>query len=118
MADGGKMGWMEYLRFVTPLGILVLSFYSTMTFNSIDAVKKDLKEVSTEVLHHLTNSDIHIPRLTVVSRDEFLIYQSMRDKQMDQIKDSMTRIEAGLERHREESERSYERKNSGPDRTV
>lgn len=109
MGQGGKMGWMEYLRFVTPLGILVLGFYSNMTFNSIDAVKKDLKEVSAEVLHHLTNSDIHIPRLTVVSRDEFLIYQSMRDKQMDGIRDSMGRIETILEDHRKETERQRDR---------
>jgi hypothetical protein len=45
-----------------------------------------IKDVGDKVFLHLTNSEIHIPRATVVSKDEFIIYQTMRDKQMDDLK--------------------------------
>lgn len=52
-----------------------------------------MNSIGDRVSRHLENAQIHIPRETVVSRDEFLIYQTMRDRQVSDIKNAMCRIE-------------------------
>ena len=53
--------------------------------NQIQDLRITTKDMSTQIVTHLCNNGIHIPRETVVSKDEFMIYQMMRDKQMNEI---------------------------------
>ena len=93
MSDNNKCNpLLEYLRLLTPLGILILGFY-------INSVKSDIKEIDSKIFKHLTNDELHAPRSLVVTKPEFLIYQDMRDKQMTDIKKSVDKIEYLVERH-------------------
>lgn len=58
-----------------------------------------LSNMDNKLFVHLTNSNLHIPRETVVSKDEFTIYQLMRDRQVAGIKESIDRIELLLKEH-------------------
>jgi hypothetical protein len=87
-------GWMEYFRLVTPFMTLVLLFYA-------NGVRSDINEMKSELFHHLTNAEIHIPRASVVSMPEFTIYQTMRDRQMTDLSCSLARIEAKIDKHME-----------------
>jgi hypothetical protein len=101
MSDTNNKSWMEHLRLVTPFLIVVLGFYVNGMNNSIIEVKTSINSMQAELFHHLTNSDLHMPRASVTSKDEFVIYQAMRDKQMADLKEELFRIEAMLEKHME-----------------
>jgi hypothetical protein len=92
MGDNGKKDWMEYLRIVTPVMLFLIGLV-------VYGMKDDIREIKGQMLVHLTNSEMHVPRATVVSRDEFTIYQSMRDRQMADVKDSLCRIENFISKH-------------------
>ena len=94
--NGNKV--FEYLRLLTPFLIIVLGFYVNGMNNSIMEVKTSILSMQAELFHHLTNSDLHMPRSSVTSKDEFLIYQAMRDRQMTDIKDSLARVQNILEK--------------------
>jgi hypothetical protein len=100
---GGTNGksWLEYLRIITPLAVLVLGFYINGMNASVLEVKASINNMQAELFHHLTNAELHIPRSTVTSKDEFIIYQAMRDKQMADIKDGLCRVESLLMKHME-----------------
>jgi len=51
-----------------------------------------LADINNKLFVHLTNASIHIPRESIVSKDEFIIYQMMRDKQISDIKDSIKEV--------------------------
>lgn len=99
MAERVSKSWLEYLRIITPVGIFVLTVYVNMMNTTIMGVKSEVTEMRAELLHHLTNSDLHMPRSTVTSKDEFTIYQNMRDKQTQDIKDGISRVENLLQKH-------------------
>ena len=94
--NGNKV--FEYLRLLTPFLIIVLGFYVNGMNNSIMEVKTSINTMQAELFHHLTNSDLHVPRSSVTSKDEFVIYQAMRDRQMTDIKDSLARVQNILEK--------------------
>ena len=94
----GKIGLFELLRLATPIGIFLLG----LLWNS---TRVDISEIKQQIFTHLTNSEIHIPRASVVSRDEFLIYQAMRDKQMADVKDGLCRIESLMQKHISQTKR-------------
>jgi len=78
--SNGKKSLSEIFRWITPslltIGIFILSGISTRS-----------KDIDDKLFRHLTNDEIHSPRSLVVTKPEFLIYQEMRDKQMDDLKD-------------------------------
>lgn len=92
----GEESWMQIFRFLTPLFLFILTFYINSVKDGIGLLSTDLKDMRISVNSHLQNSELHIPRATIVSRDEFIIYQNMRDKQMQDIKDGISRIESSV----------------------
>ena len=92
MVTEKKLGWWEYIQFVTPIIMALVAFVVGDLRNQIQDLKTTTKDMSVQIVAHLCNSEIHIPRATVVSRDEFYIYQSMRDKQMAGIQVSLDRL--------------------------
>jgi hypothetical protein len=87
-----KLNWWDYVQFVTPIIMALVAFIVGDLRNQIQDLRVTTKDMSTQIVTHLCNSEIHIPRATVVSRDEFYIYQSMRDKQMAGIQISLDRL--------------------------
>ena len=88
--------WSENFRALTPIGLFIAAFFLNSFAGDIKRLDKDIGDMRGEVSHHLQNSEIHIPRATVVSKDEFMLYQTIRDRQMADLKDSLNRIECSL----------------------
>lgn len=101
MSSDSNKSWLEYLRIATPIMIFALGVYVNLMNNSMTELKSEIVGMRADMFHHLTNAELHIPRATIVSKDEFFIYQSMRDKQMEGVKEGMTRIETLLQKHTE-----------------
>jgi hypothetical protein len=105
MTENGNnnKGLAEYVRLVTPILIFVFGIVLTVTGNSItmniDDMKERIQNIGTSVNNHLQNAELHIPRASIVSRDEWILYQSMRDKQNADIKDSICELRDLLKRH-------------------
>ena len=104
--------WKEHLRLVTPFLILVLGVYTSMVKsdigrveNYIKGVDEEIKDVGDKIFEHLTNDDLHMPKTIAVTRAEFLIYQEMRDKQMDDVKGAVYDIRRLLQEHDEGTKR-------------
>jgi hypothetical protein len=55
-----------------------------------------LNGIDSKLFTHLTNHEIHTPSSIVVSKAEFLLYQNMRDKQMQDVKDMVSEIRTDL----------------------
>jgi len=55
--------------------------------------------IDNKMFVHLTNAELHVPRSTVISKDEFNFYQMMRDRQMSEIKDSLERVDGMLQKY-------------------
>jgi hypothetical protein len=68
-------------------------------------IMRQLEDIDAKLFKHLTNDEMHCPRSITVTKPEFLIYQSMRDKQMDEMRNGINRIENLIERHVEASEK-------------
>lgn len=99
MSDTNNKSWLEHLRVVTPIMVFTLGVYVNMVNNNITDVKNNVNTIQAELFHHLTNSELHVPRATVISKDEFSIYQAMRDRQMTDIKDGLGRVESLIIQH-------------------
>ena len=102
--------WTESFRIATPLLLLTISLFLGYLITDMTNFKRDLtdkistmtdslKQIDNKMFIHLTNSEIHIPRATVVSADEFKIYQCMRDAQMKDLKDGLVEIKKLLMEH-------------------
>jgi len=89
----------DWLGLVTPILVTIMLFMLQGLNGEIGGIKGDLKETNMMVFKHLTNDELHCPRSVTVTKPEFLIYQNMRDKQMDDIRASNIRIEGLLEKH-------------------
>lgn len=95
----------EWLGYVSPILTVILGFYLSSVEKEITQVSQEIREVRGEISHHLQNSELHIPRATIVNRDEWMIYQTMRDKQMGDIKDRLGELKIMLDEHRRGSEK-------------
>lgn len=84
-----RNNWFEWFRIITPIGIFVIGIW-------LNWIRSDIQEIKTQLFHHLVNGELHTPRATIVNRDEFVIYQSMRDKQMSDIKECLSEIKKEL----------------------
>ena len=71
---------------------LVLLFYA-------NGVRDDLKDMRVELFHHLTNAELHVPRATVVSKDEWVLTQLMWDKQMSSLMSGLCEIKVLMQDH-------------------
>jgi hypothetical protein len=91
--------WTESFKIITPIMLFIASYFMSTLNESFNRLNIDVKDMRIEVSKHLQNSEFHIPRATVVSRDEFVIYQTMRDKQMVDLQCSLGRIESKLDEH-------------------
>lgn len=91
MESNGK-AWTERYRWVTPMLVSISIFVLGMVLTTTRGIDEKL-------FKHLTNDEIHTPRSVVLTRAEFAIYQDFRNKQNDDLKASLCRIEALLQKH-------------------
>jgi hypothetical protein len=90
--------WTEGFRMLTPVGLAVVGYFISVMNGNFTRLDTDVKDMRIEISHHLQNSELHVPRSTVVSKDEFVIYQAMRDKQMVDLSCGISRIEDKMDR--------------------
>lgn len=84
-----EKGWVEYLRFITPILITIALFM-------LGSIDRKVEDIDQKLFKHLTNDDIHTPKDIVVTRAEFNIYQNMREKQMCDLRDGLNSRIDGL----------------------
>lgn len=107
--------WTEYFRVITPFLLLILTWLSSSITARIDKMDNKIDSLDNKIYHHMTNDEIHTPKDIVITRPEFLIYQELRSKEMNTLKDMLIdndkRNVAGinkiydiLEKHREYTE--------------
>ena len=77
--DKTKGGWVEYLRFLTPILLTIALFM-------LGTIQTRLEDIDEKLFRHLTNDEIHTPKSMVVTRAEYQIYQNLRQIQMDDLK--------------------------------
>lgn len=92
MSENGNKTWFEYLRILTPVGVFIVGIYVSMINNGLNEVKESIKCIDNKMFSHLTNDEIHTPKSMAITRAEFELYQSMRDKQMMDMKELLIEI--------------------------
>jgi hypothetical protein len=99
MVIKNKQTFFEYLRLFTPVGVFligIIGFFIQREINTIDSnlveVKESVKDVDNKLFKHLTNDEMHMPRTVGVTKAEFMMYQTMRDEQIKDIKDAVLDI--------------------------
>ena len=98
MADNGGKNSMEYFRLITPFMLAVITFIGWTMSTRLGQIDNHLISIDEKMFKHLTNDDLHTPRQSVVSKDEFTLYQTMRDRQMMDIKDGICRLEIAIDK--------------------
>ena len=86
-----KKSWTEYFRIITPFLLLVLTAIG-------GSINSRLSDIDSKLFKHLTNDEMHSPRSIMVTKAEYSIYQTMRDRQMADIKEQLSRIECSIDR--------------------
>lgn len=96
----------HWMRFATPVLVTIALFFLSSINKNVEDVGKRVESVRAELggqingiddklFKHLTNDDLHLPKSIAVTKSEFVIYQDMRQRQMEEIKSSLTsRIDA------------------------
>ena len=94
--------WTESFRFITPLMLLIISAFLAYLISDFTNFKVDIKGqlscIDQKIFTHLTNDEMHSPRSIIVTKPEFMMYQQMRDRQVEDIKDSLERVEKILDK--------------------
>jgi hypothetical protein len=80
-----KPNWLNVTNILVTLALAI----NTIVFSEIWSLDSKL-------FTHLTNGTIHIPRETLVSRNEFLLYQNMRDQQLIDLKEILNDIKCSV----------------------
>jgi hypothetical protein len=96
-----RKNWMEYFRLVTPFLLILFGIIGWFIKEDVSRINLKLEDIDHKMFVHLTNDEMHSPRSLMVTKAEFLVYQSMRDKQMGDLKDIIYDIRKLLERHME-----------------
>ena len=93
-----RMNWKDYASIVT-------GAFSFVLLILVGSVNGTVGEIKTQLFTHLTNHEMHTSRTVVddqlknkVSVDQFVIYQTMRDRQISEICSGLLRIEEKLDR--------------------
>lgn len=87
-----KNGFGEWFRFITPL-LVTIGLYMMSGING------KLSSIDDKLFKHLTNDEIHCPKSLVTTKAEFSIYQTMRDRQMADLKELNIEIKDLLLKH-------------------
>lgn len=94
----------EWFRWLTPILVTVSLFLVSQINGSIKDVKTDLSSqiasLDVKVFKHLTNDEIHIPRGTVVTKQEFDLQCKFSTYQIDQIAKSLDQLHEELKKKR------------------
>lgn len=98
MSDSNIKSWTEYFRILTPVFLFSLNIIAGMAISNQAQLKDSIDKLDIKIFSHLTNDDLHTPKSIAVTRLEWNVYQTMRDKQMSDIKDELCTIREMLEK--------------------
>jgi len=85
----------SWLRLVTPILLIFISFYINTIDKKISCLDNTLATLDERILKHMMNDEMHTPKSMVVTKAEFSIYQEMRNDQMTSLKDDMFELRKG-----------------------
>lgn len=86
---GNKIGFLEMMRFGTPLLVTICIFLSGLLINKID-------KIDDKIFKHLTNDDLHALRSTLVSKAEFELNKQFTEKYYEHVVRSIEDIRCDL----------------------
>lgn len=105
------MNWKDYANILGAAFGFVVMLVVANTNGNISEIKGNVTEIKGQLFTHLTNHELHTPRTVVeeqlkdkVSTEQFVIYQTMRDRQMTDIKESLARLEMKIDEHMKDRE--------------
>lgn len=85
MANSDKH-WTESFRILTPILITISIFF-------LGHLITITNKIDDKLFKHLTNDELHCPRSTVFSKDEFRMYKDMLGEKIDEIRKTVERYE-------------------------
>jgi len=95
MENGFK--WkLEYLRVMTPVFLFTLNLLAGILLTNQREIITKISDMDNKIFLHLTNDEIHTPRQFVVSKEQFDLYQKMRNDQLDEIRKCQQEIKNSL----------------------
>ena len=95
MENGFK--WkLEYLRVMTPVFLFTLNLLAGILLANQREIITKISDMDNKIFLHLTNDEIHTPRQFVVSKEQFDLYQKMRNDQLDEIRKCQQEIKNSL----------------------
>jgi len=80
-------------KYVTPSLVTILIFLMATTFSTVNKIDSKVSDIDNKLFTHLTNDEIHMPRVNVVSKSEFEIYRIYNEKQDEKICEALTSME-------------------------
>lgn len=101
MQENGFRWKLEYLRVMTPVFLFSLNLLAGMMLSNQSQLINKIDVMDGKIFVHLTNEEIHTPRQFVVSKEEFSLYQKMREGQMEELKRCEQDIKASILRMEE-----------------
>lgn len=94
-----QKGIFEYLNYVTPVFLFVLTLYVNAITQNENMVLAKVNDIDQKLFKHLTNDELHSPRSLMMTKAEFEIYEKMRDEQFGEIRTSMSDIKEIVKEH-------------------
>ena len=92
--ENDKKSWTEYFRLITPFLVIVIGCIGWSVNMRVCQLEGKIDNIDQKLFVHLTNEQIHTPRGLVVSQEAFTLYQTMRDKQMQDVKETLNEVKA------------------------
>lgn len=98
--QNAENSWVGWFRFVTPILVTIALFMISNIQHQNEASHKEIMNkvdsIDDKLFKHLTNDEMHCPRTLTMSKAEFSIYQEMRQKQMDDLRNLFTQRIDGM----------------------
>jgi len=92
MAENNGRHWTEHFKILTPILLICVNLLAGTIITNQNHILAYVEKIDNKLFSHLTNEEIHTPRGLVVSQGTFAVYQTMRDKEIGEIKDRLYEI--------------------------
>ena len=110
MTESKNTGVWEYLRIATPvlttLGLFIVGLVGSNLSNNVNRMETQLLaqmgKIDDKLFRHLTNDEIHMPRSTMVDKQQFDLINTIRASQLADLKAEICDVKTLVMETREE----------------
>lgn len=83
--SNNKRGWLIFFEILTPFLLIMLTWINSANISRFDKIDKVLECIDNRIFSHLTNDEIHYPKSSIATKEEFQMYTGMRDRQWSEL---------------------------------